>query len=91
MTNFDASRLSYVLLSRGLITSKDVDFITGAIDFDTWKKYNNENKDNITGRFVVKNMPDYEAYHEEETSTAPEIKPFKKSSNNETDEQNYTE
>lgn len=91
MTNFDASKLSYVLLSRGLLTPKDIDFITGAIDFDTWKKYNDENKYSITERFVVKNMPDYEAYHEEETSTAPEIKPFKKSSNTETGEQDYTE
>ena len=84
MSNFDASRLSYVLLARGILVPKDIDFIVGNVDLETWKQFNNENKDAINGRFVAKNMPDMETIPEEETSTAPEVenkKPFHASGN----------
>lgn len=73
MSNFDASRLSYVLLARGILVPKDIDFIVGNMDLETWKQFNDESKDYICGRFVAKNMPDMETIPEEETSTAPEV------------------
>lgn len=73
MSNFDASRLAYVLLARGILVPKDIDFVSGTIDLETWKKFNEESKDEINGRFVAKNMPNMETIPEEETSTAPEV------------------
>ena len=78
MANFDVSKLAYVLLARGILVPKDIDFIAGNMDLETWKQFNNENKDAINGRFVANNMPDMETLPEEETSTAPEVKPSKK-------------
>lgn len=78
MANFDVSKLAYVLLARGILVPKDIDFIAGNMDLEAWKQFNNENKDAINGRFVANNMPDMETLPEEETSTAPEVKLSKK-------------
>lgn len=86
MANFDVSKLAYVLLARGILVPKDIDFIAGNMDLETWKQFNNENKDAINGRFVANNMPNMETLPEEETSTAPEVnhskKPFHSEGNN---------
>lgn len=73
MSNFDASKLAYVLLARGILVPKDIDFVSGIIDLETWKKFNEESKDEINGRFVASNMPNMETLPEEETSIAPEV------------------
>lgn len=73
MADFDVSKLAYVLLARGILVPKDIDFVSGIIDLETWKKFNEESKDEINGRFVASNMPHMETIPEEETSTAPEV------------------
>lgn len=66
MANFDVSKLIYVLLAKHYLEAKDVDFISGNIDLDTWKA------------FIETNVHEPETLPEEETSTAPEVKPSKK-------------
>lgn len=65
MADFDASKLAYVLLARGILVPKDIDFVSGTIDLETWKKFNEESKDEINGRFVANNMPHMDTIPEE--------------------------
>ena len=52
----DVSRLAYVLLSRGLITPKDVNYIDGTFAESDWMEYNKEYRDHICQRFIYKHM-----------------------------------
>ena len=67
MGEFDVANLTYVLLSRGLLTPKDVSFITGKLSFEDWNKYNKENREYINGLFVAKNMPEENAPTEKDS------------------------
>ena len=38
--DFDVSRFAYVLMSRGLLTPRDIDYICGREALESWKDYN---------------------------------------------------
>ena len=50
----DYNKLLYILLSRGILSSRDFDFMLGKESFESWKEYNNEYKRSIIYKMLQK-------------------------------------
>lgn len=50
----DYNKLLYILLSRGILSARDFDFMLGKESFESWKEYNDEYTRSIIYKMLQK-------------------------------------